>query len=175
MKDYLTIREYAEIKGCSVSAVYKRLKTTLQPYCREVNNTKVLNIKVLQDEGLKPLEVELEDKIEVSTPPSSTSSTSPSSSFLEKQIEEKDLLIARLNSQIDELQNSNKKKDDFIQEQSRKLTELLEQSNILLQNNQILLSDKTTEVKEEVAEVKPRAVVEEETPEKKSWFKRLFG
>ena len=61
------------------------------------------------------------------------------------------------------------------------MTELLEQSNILLKNNQILLSDKASDIKEKevVEEVRPRAVVNkeetEEQPEKKSWFKRLFG
>ena len=174
-KEYLTIKEFADLKGVSVSSVYKRLKTTLQPFVEEVENKKVLNIKVLEKEGLKPLKENVE---EVSTSPLQPSSTPSSTSFFEEQIKEKDKLIERLNKQLEDLQESNKKKDDFIQEQSRKLTELLEQSNILLQNNQLLLSDKASEVKQEVVEeVIPRAVdIEEQTqPEKKSWFKRLFG
>ena len=162
-KEYLTIKEFADLKGVSVSSVYKRLKTTLQPFVEEVESKKVLNIKVLEKEGLKPLKENVE---EVSTSPLQPSSTPSSTSFFEEQIKEKDKLIERLNKQLEDLQESNKKKDDFIQEQSRKLTELLE------------LSDKASEVKQEVVEeVIPRAVdIEEQTqPEKKSWFKRLFG
>ena len=177
-KEYLTIKEFADLKGVSVSSVYKRLKTSLQPYLEEVESKKVLNIKVLEYEGLKPLNEEVE---EISTSTPQPSSTSSSTLFFERQIEEKDKQIEFLNNQIKELQESNKKKDDYIQEQGRKMTELLEQSNILLKNNQILLSDKASDIKEKevVEEVRPHAVVNkeetEEQPEKKSWFKRLFG
>ena len=177
-KEYLTIKEFADLKGVSVSSVYKRLKTSLQPFLEEVEGKKVLNIKVLEHEGLKSFNDEVEA---VSTSTANPSSTSSSTFFFEKQIEEKDKQIEFLNNQIKELQESNKKKDDYIQEQGRKMTELLEQSNILLKNNQILLSDKASDIKEKevVEEVIPRAVVNkeetEEQPEKKSWFKRLFG
>ncbi len=169
MSDYITLKEYAEIRGCSLPAVYKRLTTTLTPYLTVINGKIVLNIKVLEDEKLTRVNnPEITPNITINNP--------TSSNFFERQIEEKDKQNERLNKQIEELQESNKKKDDYIQEQGRKLTELLEQSNILLQNNQILLSDKTTETKEEVTEVTPRAVdVEEQPQEKKSWFKRLFG
>ncbi len=177
-KEYLTIKEFADLKGVSVSSVYKRLKTTLQPYVEEVEKKKVLNIKVLEYEGLKPLNEEVE---EVSTSTPQPSSTPSSTLFLERQIEEKDKQIEFLNNQIKELQESNKKKDDYIQEQGRKMTELLEQSNILLKNNQILLSDKASDIKEKevVEDIRSSAIVDkeetEEQPEKKSWFKRIFG
>ena len=104
---YLTIKEYAEIRGVSVSAVYKRLSTSLQPYVKTIEGKKVLKYQVLFDEGLK----------DYSTPSSQTSSTS----FLEEQLREKDKQIERL------------------QEELRRLAELLEQANKLQENNQVLI------------------------------------
>ena len=94
------------------------------------------------------------------------------------------------NELIKSLQDSNKQKDDFIQEQSKKLTELLEQSNILLQNNQLLLADKKKDKKEDIV-VNDAEIVNEsidDSPEdkdnenndninkeKKGFFSRLFG
>lgn len=168
--DYITIKEYADIRNVSVSAVYKRLNKSLQPYLEVVEGQKMLKRTVLEDEGL----------IEVSTPVEETASTplQPSSTLLEEQLREKDKQIEALNEQVKELRESNKNKDEFIQEQSRKLTELLEQSNILLQNNQILLAQ--PEAQKESAVVSAMEDVEaeqitKEKPEKKSWFSGLFG
>ena len=44
--EYLTIKEYAEIRGVSASAVYKRLSTSLQPYVETVEGKKVLKYQV---------------------------------------------------------------------------------------------------------------------------------
>ncbi len=110
-KEYITIKEYADIRGVSVSSVYKRLNTTLKEYLVEVENHKALKIDVLTDEGLKPLKKVEEVK------------DTSSSTILEKQLEAKDKQIEALTEQIKTLQESNQKKDDFIQEQSKKLTE----------------------------------------------------
>lgn len=167
--EYLTIKEYANIREVSVSAVYKRLDKSLQPYLEVVEGKKMLKRTVLEDEGL----------IEASTQVEENSSTplQPASTLWEEQIKTKDKQIEALNEQIKELQESNKNKDEFIQEQSKKLTELLEQSNILLQNNQMLLAQ--PEVKTESVVVPDLEEVEAEQPEekveKKSWFSNLFG
>ena len=176
-KKYLTIKEYADIRGVSVSSVYKRVNTTLKDYFVEVENHKMLKIEVLAAEGLKGYDKKVEENSTQNIQPSSTSST-----FLKEQLEVKDKQIAELNEQIKALQDSNQKKDDFIQEQSTKLTELLEQSNILLRNNQILLADKSetkeeTNVSEEdnISTAPEENKTEEAQTEKKSWFKRIFG
>lgn len=176
-KKYLTIKEYADIRGVSVSSVYKRLNTTLKKYFVEVEGQKRLKIEVLEAEGLKPSNGEVEEVFNPNFQPSST--------IAEKQLEIKDKQIEQLNEQIERLQEDNRKKDEFIQEQSRKLTELLEQSNILLQNNQLLLANnKTTEeditastVEEEniIAVPDEAEPIEPEQPQKKSWFSKLFG
>ena len=175
-KDYLTIKEYAQIREVSVSSVYKRLNTTLQQYLREVENRKVLDIKVLEDEGLTPSNEKVEE----------TSSTplQPNLSIIEKELDIKNKQIEKLTDQIEKLQEDNRKKDEFIQEQSRKLTELLEQSNILVQNNQILLAQQNDQEQKDIIpeaeEIEESAVSDEaeihdrEQPQKQSWFSKLF-
>ena len=141
-KEYLTIKEYATIRGVTVSSVYKRLNSTLKEYLVEVEGRKMLKYTVLAAEGIKPLNGEVENNSTPRVQPHSTPHVQQDSTLLEEQIKAKDKQIELLNEQIKSLQESNQKKDDFIQEQSKKLTELLEQSNILLQNNQLLLANK---------------------------------
>lgn len=177
-RKYITIKEYADLKGVSVSAVYKRLKTTLQPYLEEVEGQKMLKIQLLNDENIKASST-VEEPYSTNTPQPSSTVEEAKGSFLEKQIEIKDKQIEELQDQVKLLQESNKSKDDFIQEQAKKLTDLLEQSNILLQNNQMLLAkpeDKTAS--SEVVDVEAASVeVEKETkPEEKvGLLKRIFG
>ena len=133
---YLTIKEYAEIRGVSVSAVYKRLSTSLQPYVKTIEGKKVLKYQVLFDEGLK----------DYSTPSSQTSSTS----FLEEQLREKDKQIERL------------------QEELRRLAELLEQANKLQENNQVLIG-LANDYKAKLEEGSSS-----NSNEKKGFFRRLF-
>lgn len=47
--DYITISEYAKIKGISKQAVYKRLKGSLSPYVTIVNGIKCLSSEALSD------------------------------------------------------------------------------------------------------------------------------
>lgn len=169
-KEFLSIKEYADLRGVSQSAVYKRLKTTLQPYLVEVEGQKMLKIQVLEGEDIQPSNRGVE---EVSTP-----TPQPSSTILEKQLDVKDKQIEMLNEQIKELQKQMKTKDLFIQEQSKKLTDLLEQSNILMQNNQMLLAQQNDQSEPEAEEIINAATVEpdrNDPTEKKSWFKRMFG
>ena len=88
-KEYLTIKEYAEIRGVSLTAVYKRLNTSLNPYVTVKNGKKVLFSKVLEDEGLK---TNVENVIKQNSTISTLNSTSSSTSFFEEQIKEKDKL-----------------------------------------------------------------------------------
>ena len=176
-KEYLTIKEYARIREVSVSSVYKRLNTTLKQYLREAENRKVLDIKVLEDEGLTPSNKKVEET--PSTP------LQPISSIFEKELDIKNRQIEKLTEQIEKLQEDNREKDKFIQDQSRKLTELLEQSNILLQNNQILLAQQNDQEQKDIIpeaeEVDKSAASDEaeihdrEQPQKQSWFSKLFN
>lgn len=151
---YLTIKEYAEIRGVSVSAVYKRLSTSLQPYVKTIEGKKVLKYQVLFDEGLK----------DYSTPSSQTSSTS----FLEEQLREKDKQIERLQEELRRSAVSADEKDKYIQEQGRRLAELLEQANKLQENNQVLIG-LANDYKAKLEEGSSS-----NSNEKKGFFRRLF-
>ena len=48
-KEYLSVKKFAEIANVSTQSVYKRLATSLQPYVKEVDNQRMLNIQALQD------------------------------------------------------------------------------------------------------------------------------
>ena len=172
-KEYLSIKEYADIRGVSTTSVYKRLNTTLKEYLVMVEGKKMLKSSVLEDEGFNRVGNNGDNDF---IQPASTAS------LAEKQLEIKDKQIEELTEQIKQLQEDSRKKDDFIQEQSKKITELLEQSHILLQNNQLLLAGKQ-DPEEEIIETEAEVIAvpasqDPPTPEpqeKKSWFKRLFG
>lgn len=138
-KDYLTIKEYAEIRGVSVSSVYKRLSTTLQNYVGEVEGQKVLKYQVIIDEGLEGVEeVSLEGCSTVEQEQNSTN-YDKIIQLLTMQLKEKDKQIERLQEDLRRGAVSSDEKDKYIQEQGRRLAELLEQSNKLQENNQVLI------------------------------------
>ena len=48
--EYITVSQYAEIKGISKQAVYKRLNNTLQPFLIVVESRKYIHINALTAE-----------------------------------------------------------------------------------------------------------------------------
>ena len=98
-KEYLTIAEYAEIKGISKQAVYKQLNNKLKDYVEIVENKKCLKISVLE-ESIQPHSTEVEQPIQP---------------FLEAQIKEKDKTIDSLLRQIEALQKQNDRLTDLLQ------------------------------------------------------------
>ena len=91
---YISIKEYADLRGCSTSAVYKRLSTTLQPYVIMVDGKKMLKSEVLEVEDFNPS----------STPPQPFSSTPPQPSSIPPLLEEdKERIIKVLEDRIEEL------------------------------------------------------------------------
>lgn len=58
-KEYLTIKEFAEMAGVSKQAVYQRLTGTLKPYVSIKDGVKYLNIRALElykeDDAVKKL------------------------------------------------------------------------------------------------------------------------
>ncbi len=152
-QSYITIKEYARIKDVSVSAVYKRLNGSLKDYVKEVDGKKLLDSKVLEDEGLKVLnpsstQVEKVEEVE-------EKGFQPSNeelNILKSELEVKNKLIENLMEQIAE-------KDKAILEQNRRMTEqteqlmkLLEQSNTLNYNNQMLLAEKNGTIDNNITE-----------------------
>lgn len=116
-KKYISVSEYAKIKGISKQAVYKQLNNKLKKFVVVVDNKKCLDIAVLSVEELNQVEKLLNQPLNQVEQPTDNHLLS----LLEKQIEEKDNTIKSLLAQIESLQ-----------EQNAKLTELLNNSQILL-------------------------------------------
>ena len=116
-KKYISISEYATIKGISKQAVYKQLNNKLKKFVVMVENKKMLDIAVLTAEELNQVEQPLNQPLNQVEQPIDNHLLL----LLEKQIEEKDNTIKSLLVQIESLQ-----------EQNGKLTDLLNNSQILL-------------------------------------------
>ena len=48
--DYLTVKQYASIRGVSKQAIYKQLETKLKPFVNVINGVRMLSLDVLTDE-----------------------------------------------------------------------------------------------------------------------------
>jgi len=176
-KEYISVAEFARIKGISKQAVYKQCSTKLKPYVIIVDGRKMLKTDALDDM--------VKSEVNHSQRASSTDSVEEVDiiEFLKEQIKEKDIQIQRL-------QESEKEKDRHIQSQSEKLAELLAQSNQLQQNNQLLikmLGDGSTDINTDTeAVVKEENIIPKEKPKqqpkkstkkkkRKGLLSRLFG
>lgn len=161
-KEYITIAEYAKIKGVSTSSVYKRLTTTLQPYYIEVENgKKALKSEVLEVEGLR---VDNLSTPNLTTPPQedvNPSSTSFQPSYIDELLKEKDKQIEELKKELAAARQMCEEKDTFIMENTKKLLAALEQSQELQRNNQILMA-------------RQQEVKQLDDGKKKGFFDKLF-
>ena len=179
---YITIAEYAKRRGVSVAAVYKRLDGTLKEYVKEIDGKKFLSVDVLAAEGITPVEkgykpgLNTQDAQDAGKPgeteeaPADAAGTNTAFVIaleaLEKQLAEKDQQIARLQEEAAEMRKEAAAKDQFIRDQSSRLSLLLEQSQELQRNNQILLglAQGKGEAPADAQEVPPAEVQEEEAP-----------
>ena len=155
-KDYITISQYAEIKGISKQAVYKKLNNQLKGSLILVENKKCLKIEVLSEDEVKSL-----NQVEQPLNQVEQQFNNPLQPLLEKELEEKNNTIKSLLKQIENLQAQNSK-----------LTELLGNSQYLLAAEQKIALEPTQppqEIKEEPIEITPSA----EPKEKKGLFWRL--
>lgn len=183
---FISVSDYAKLRGVSVAAVYKRLGGSLKQYVKEIDGKKFLSVDVLAAEGIKPVEKGIQPGIkpqeagehpgEESTGKPATQDTTPPAILealeaLTRQLSEKDKQISRLQEEAAELRQEAAAKDKFIQEQASRLTLLLEQSQELQRNNQVLLGiaqgatparrEDTQEAQDEAAPAKQPATQEE--------------
>jgi hypothetical protein len=126
----ITISQYAAAKSISKQAVYKQLNTKLKEYLVEVDGKKYLKFSVLSAAEAERL-TEVDQPIE---PTFNQPSTNPIQPLLEAQLAEKDKTIESLLKQIEKLQ-----------EQNGKLTDLLQNSQVLLAAEKKLYLEATTE------------------------------
>ena len=161
-KGFISVSDYAKLRGVSVAAVYKRLGGSLKPYYKEIDGKKFLSFDVLEAEGIKPQEAQEHPGEEEQAGTPGSQDTTPAAFLvaleaLERQLSEKDRQIQRLQDEAAELRQEAAAKDKFIQEQASRLTLLLEQSQELQRNNQILLgmSQGATPARREEAQEAP--------------------
>lgn len=192
-KEYLTIKEYAEIKGVSVQSVYKRLNGTLKPFLSTVEGRKVLSREAL-GETFKPFKPLNSFNVESEGLKSPKEGNEPhkekeiASSSTQAEIER----INRRNEEIiDDLRAQLKDKDAQLKEMSDKIISLFETNQRLLENNQSLqlnyqmLLGATTETTNEVvnadeneesAPVETDIINQSEEPQtKKGFWQKLFN
>ena len=146
INDYISISQYAEIKGITPQAVYKKLNSSLNNEFTEnvieYNGKKYIHKRVLTEEEQIEVETKLKD-VEQPKDNNFQQFNNQIQLFFQQQIEEKDSTIKSLLSQIENLQKQNQAQADTIREQSLKLSEHLNNSQILLLNQQnILLNEK---------------------------------
>ena len=149
MNEYISVSQYAEIKGISKQAVYKQLNGKLKEFLIVVDNQKFIDLKALNEvekERLNNIEQPVEQQL--------------NNSFFERQIEEKDKQIQSLLNHIDTLQ-----------EQNTTLTQLLRNSQVLLAVEKKVLLDDT--LQEDFIKDQPPIKEEDQKQKKKSLFSRL--
>lgn len=180
-KDYLTVKEYATLKGCSTQYVYKLLQTKLNDYVVVVNGKKCLKISVL-DEGVESVATKVANQVDNQV---CNQVASPSASALEEELKR---IIARNEDLVDSLREEIKAKDAQLSQMNEKIISLFETNQRLMENNQslqlnyqLLLGDlQGKPINEEVdiqgarVQEEPETIPEEE-PKKKGFFSRLFN
>ena len=155
-KDYITVSQYAEIKGISKQAVYKRLNNQLKDSLIIVDRQKCIKIEVLDEverQGLNQVEQPLN---QVEQPLNNQFQP-----LFEKELEEKNKTIESLLRQIENLQ-----------EQNSRLTELLSNSQYLLaaeQKKALEPIQQQQDIEQKPIETTPSA----EPKEKKGFLWRL--
>lgn len=193
MTDLLTISEYSKARGCSVSAVYKRLKSPsnrIHNYVVQRDGQTFLKAEIIRDEELSPLAT-------TDRPPQknfseaenrSTTAPKPVEEVEEKPVEEGlgvmalKLLEQQLAQKDKQIEDLNRRLEDAMkhaQETSDKLAALVVQANELQRNNQLLLAQ-AQQPKIEVAPVdpepdpEPAPVPDPKEEPKRSFWSKLF-
>ena len=183
-KDYLTVKEYATLKGCSTQYVYKLLQTKLNDYVVVVNGKKCLKISVL-DEGVESVATKVANQVDNQVVNQVANNSTSDFEIELKRINERNENI------IDELRAEIKEKDLQIKEMNEKIISLFETNQRLLENNQslqlnyqILLGNTTDKINdivdaeenEQGARAQNETSIEPEVKEtKKGFWKRLFN
>ena len=135
-KDYLTVAEFAAVTGISKQAVYQRLNTSFKDLYKIEKGKKYIHISALdklsENSDFKGFQLKVEQE-------QNSTNYDKIIQLLTMQLKEKDKQIERLQEDLRRAAVSSDEKDKYIQEQGRRLVELLEQSNKLQENNQVLI------------------------------------
>lgn len=183
MSDLLTVAEYSKARNCSVSAVYKRLKSpsnNIHNFKVIIDGTTYLKREILVAEGL------------ISQDPAATEpgeNPSTTSNEVVEEVEDREeervaiIAIRSLEEQLAqknrEIEDLNRRLEDSLKherEMTDKMAELLAQANELQRNNQILLAQ-AQQTKQLEAAPDPIENISETVPgeKKKGFWKKFFG
>ena len=201
-KDYIEIKQFAEIAGVSVQSIYKRLKkqnNPLQPYFKEVDGKKFLRRSALLNVyGIEDPVVPLHRAIEEDQPLHEAEpmrEEKPASAAAEKK-DPTERLLDLLEQQLKEKDQQLKEKDKQIQEKDEQINSLLDRladiTRVADQQQKLSAADKgllppadnktivdpVVEVKEAAAETEDPPATDKETaaePKKKGLLSWLRG
>ena len=187
MSELLSISEYSKARGCSVSAVYKRLKSPSNKIHNFVvleDGQTFLKAEILREEGLRPLvEPDRPPRSDFSEAKNEPSNTAPKPvEEVEKPVEEGlgamaiKLLEQQLAQKDKQIEDLNRRLEDAMRherETSDKLAALVAQANELQRNNQLLLAQ-AQQPKIEGPAIDPEPDPEPEQ-KKRGFWSRLFG
>lgn len=164
-KEYLTVSQYAEIKGISKQAVYQQLNKQLKEFSILVNGKKCVNISILTADELDKLK-QLEQQLEQPVDKVEQVELNQFQALLESQMAEKDKVISSLLRQ-----------NEALQEQNTRLTELLHNSQVLLAAEKQLLIQEHSENPKDEEEQQINSEIENEPlePKKTGLIKKLFS
>lgn len=174
IKDFYTIKEYAEIKGCSSQYVYRIAHTKLKPFIIEVEGKMCIKREALEEDSNQSTNKETNQPTEVG------SGKVKASSFT---YEEEMRRINKRNEEIiDQLRADIKDRDARIKEQTEQIISLSSQITELFRNNQqlqlnyqLLLSDNKDANYEEVnVEGASAEEIIETDRKRKGFFSRFF-
>ena len=149
--EYITVSEYAKIKGVSVQSVYKQLNNRLKPYLIMVENKKCLLSTVID-------EIETNHSTEVEQPFNNHSTESLNQS-----------LIETMQKTIEVLQSQLSVKD----EQIKQLNERLEQALQTVSQSHYIAASAITEGNAADNEETPQTIITTEE-KKQSLFAKIF-
>lgn len=161
---YITIAEYADIRGVTTPAVYKRLEKALKPWYREINGKKYLLSSVLYEEG--KADVSEIDETEV------TEEETEVNEYKTRYIEELRAQIAHLQTENEAQRAAIKEKEAAIKEKDAKLIEFAEKFAELANQAQQLHAAQTM-IEAKSAAAAEDAPAEPET-KKRGFFARLL-
>ena len=130
---YITIAEYADIRGISTAAVYKRLEGTLKPWYRVINGKKCLLSSVLYQEGKLDLNENVNKSAETEEKEETENATdlTPVIAELRAQISQQQAEIGRQQAEADALRAAIQEKDKIIVDFAARFAELANQAQQL--------------------------------------------
>ena len=114
-KEYLTIKEFANLAGVTRQSVYKKLDNTLSTYVSTVDNQKMLQSKALLEVyhiGVNDVDKSLQSTVDSSCQPCQPDLSTPKEQLwatvelLKSQLETKDNQLSEKDKQIEQLQKN---------------------------------------------------------------------